>query len=137
MRWTEIPATRWASAWSDPQWIYVDLGATYNITEVDLYWETAYASSFQIQVSSNAVNWTTIYSTTTGLGGVQYLTGLSGTGRYVQMYGTVRGTVYGYSLWEFQVFGTPVPTNQPPVLAAIPNQSIMAGRTLGDALSDC
>src|SRR5208282_5345033 len=35
---------RWASAWSDPQWIYVDLGATYNITEVDLYWENAYAT---------------------------------------------------------------------------------------------
>ncbi len=28
------PATRWASAWSDPQWIYVDLQGTYNITEV-------------------------------------------------------------------------------------------------------
>jgi hypothetical protein len=122
--------TRWASAWSDPQWIYVDLGATYNITEVDLYWEAAFATHFQIQVSSNAVNWTTNYSTTAGLGGVQYLTGLSGTGRYVRMYGTARATSYGYSLWEFQVYGSPVPTNQPPVLAAIPNQSIMAGRTL-------
>jgi hypothetical protein len=123
-------ATRWASAWSDPQWIYVDLGATYNITEVELYWENAYATSFQIQVSSNAATWTPIYSTTTGLGGVQDLTGLSGTGRYVRMYGTKRGTAYGYSLWEFQVYGSPVPTNQPPVLAAIPNQSIMAGNTL-------
>jgi len=27
-------------------------------------------------------------------------------GRYLRMYGTVRGTGYGYSLWEFQVFGT-------------------------------
>jgi hypothetical protein len=44
------------------------------------------------------------------------------------MYGTARGTVYGYSLYEFQVFGTPA--NLPPVLAAIPNQSIMAGQTL-------
>src|SRR5208282_5522581 len=68
--------TRWASAWSDPQWIYVDLGATYNITEVDLYWENAYATSFKIQVSSNASNWITIYSTTTGLGGTEDLTGL-------------------------------------------------------------
>jgi hypothetical protein len=124
-------ATRWATgAWSDPGWIYVDLGATYNINEVWLDWEAAYATSFQIQVSSNAVNWTTIYSTTTGTGGIQDLTGLSGTGRYVQMYGTKRGTSYGYSLWEFQVYGSPVPTNQPPVLAAIPNQSILAGRTL-------
>jgi hypothetical protein len=123
--------TRWASAWSDPQWIYVDLGATYNITEVKLTWEAAYATSFQIQVSSNAVNWTTNYSTTTGHGGIQDLTGLSGTGRYVRMYGTVRVTTYGYSLYEFEVYGTvPAPANQPPVLAAIPNQTILAGRTL-------
>jgi hypothetical protein len=123
--------TRWASVWTNiPQWIYVDLGATYNITEVELYWEAAYATSFQIQVSPDAATWTPIYSTTTGPGGVQDLTGLSGTGRYVRMYATKRATTYGYSLWEFQVYGSPVPTNQPPVLAAIPNQSILAGRTL-------
>jgi len=126
-----ILTTRWASVWTNiPQWIYVDLGATYNINEVWLDWEAAYATSFQIQVSSNAVNWTPIYSTTTGPGGIQDLTGLSGTGRYVRMYATVRATQYGYSLWEFQVYGTPVPTNQPPVLAAIPDQTILAGRTL-------
>ncbi|HUA38125.1 MAG TPA: glycoside hydrolase family 3 C-terminal domain-containing protein [Candidatus Sulfopaludibacter sp.] len=101
-------STRWSSQFSDPQWIYVDLGATYNISEVDLYWETAYGESYQIQVSPDATNWTTIYSTASGLGGTEYLTGLSGTGRYVRMYGTVRGTQWGYSLWEFQVYGTPV-----------------------------
>jgi hypothetical protein len=31
---------------------------------------------------------------------------ITGSGRYVGMYGTVRATVYGYSLWEFQVSGT-------------------------------
>ena len=30
---------------------------------------------------------------------------VSGTGRYIRMYGTARATQYGYSLWEFQVFG--------------------------------
>ena len=101
-------ATRWSSQFSDPQWIYVDLGASCNIAEVVLYWEAAYGKSYQIQVSSDATNWTTIYSTTTGLGGTEDLAGLSGTGRYVRMYGTARGTIYGYSLWEFQVYGTPV-----------------------------
>jgi hypothetical protein len=103
--------TRWSSAFSDPQWIYVDLQATYNITRVKLNWEAAYGKSYQIQVSADATNWTTIYSTTTGAGGIQDLTGLSGTGRYVRVYGTVRATAYGYSLWEFEVYGTvPVPT---------------------------
>jgi hypothetical protein len=123
--------TRWASAWTATEWIYVDLQATYNITEVKLTWEAAYATSFQIQISSNAVNWTSIYNTATGTGGIQDLTGLSGTGRYVRMYGTVRATTYGYSLYEFEVYGTvPAPANQPPVLAAISNQTILAGRTL-------
>ncbi len=97
--------TRWSSAFSDPQWIQVDLGATASITQVVLNWEAAYGKSFQIQTSDNASTWTTIFSTTTGTGGVQTLN-VTGSGRYVRMYGTARGTQYGYSLWEFQVYGS-------------------------------
>jgi beta-glucanase (GH16 family) len=96
--------TRWSSAFSDPQWLQVDLGATHTISSVVLNWETAYATGFQIQTSTDGTTWTTIYSTTTGTGGVQTLN-VSGSGRYVRMYGTARATQWGYSLWEFQVFG--------------------------------
>ena len=96
--------TRWSSAWSDPQWLEVDLGAIYNIHEVVLYWENAYASAFQIQVSDNGSTWTVLYPTISGHVGKQSLE-VSGTGRYVRMYGTHRATGYGYSLFEFQVFG--------------------------------
>ncbi len=97
-------STRWSSAFSDPQWIQVDLGASASITQVVLQWEAAYGQAFQIQTSPDAVNWTSIYSTTTGTGGTQTLN-VTGTGRYVRMYGTARGTQYGYSLYEFQVYG--------------------------------
>jgi hypothetical protein len=97
--------TRWSSAFSDPQWLQVDLGATATIDKVVLNWEAAYATGYQIQTSNDNVNWTSIYSTTTGTGGTQTLT-VAGTGRYVRMYGTARATAYGYSLWEFQVYGT-------------------------------
>src|SRR5688572_23037713 len=100
-------STRWASAFADPQWIYVDLGATYNITRVVLIWEAAYGRSYQIQVSGAAGGpWSNIYTTTTGNGATDDLTGLSGSGRYVRMNGTARATQYGYSLWEYQVYGT-------------------------------
>src|SRR3954454_18480483 len=109
--------TRWSSAFADPQWLQVDLGATATISSVSLNWEAAYAKSFQIQTSANGSTWTTIYTTTTGAGGVQNLT-VSGTGRYVRLNGTARATPYGYSLWEFQVFGTggttPPPATTPP-----------------------
>ena len=71
-----------------------------------LSWEAAYGKSFQIQTSPDGATWTTIYSTTTGTGGIQTLN-VTGTGRYVRMYGTARGTAYGYSLWDFGIQGTP------------------------------
>ncbi|MDX6515274.1 MAG: hypothetical protein QOF12_455 [Solirubrobacteraceae bacterium] len=98
-------ATRWSSAFSDPQWIQVDLGQSYNVTQVTLSWEAAYGKAFQIQTSPDGAAWTTIYSTTTGTGGIQTLN-VTGTGRYVRMYGTVRGSAYGYSLWDFGIQGT-------------------------------
>ncbi|MBS2967013.1 discoidin domain-containing protein [Actinocrinis puniceicyclus] len=97
--------TRWSSAFSDPQWLQVDLGSTASVSQVVLQWEAAYATAFQIQTSNDATTWTSIYSTTTGTGGTQTLN-ITGSGRYVRMYGTTRATPYGYSLWEFQVYGT-------------------------------
>ncbi|WP_443054310.1 discoidin domain-containing protein [Streptomyces sp. IBSBF 2435] len=97
--------TRWSSAAADPQWLQVDLGATDTISSVTLNWETAYAKAFKIQTSADGTNWTDIYSTTTATGGNQTLT-VNGSGRYVRLYGTVRATQYGYSLWEFQVYGS-------------------------------
>jgi beta-glucanase (GH16 family) len=97
--------SRWSSAFSDPQWLQVDLGAVHTLSHVLLNWEAAYGRAFQIQTSTNGTSWTNVYSTTTGTGGVQDLN-VSGSGRYVRMYGTQRSTPYGYSLYEFQVFGS-------------------------------
>lgn len=99
------PATRWSSAYSDRQWLQVDLGAGQAVSRVVLRWEAAYGKAFQIQLSDDNATWRTVYSTTTGTGGVQDLTGLSGSGRYIRLYGTQRGTTYGYSLYEFEVYG--------------------------------
>ncbi|OLB78036.1 MAG: hypothetical protein AUI14_14405 [Actinobacteria bacterium 13_2_20CM_2_71_6] len=97
--------TRWSSAFSDPQWIQVDLGSTRTISQVVLQWEAAYGKAYQVQVSADAVSWTTIHSTTTGPGGTETLN-VTGTGRYLRMYGTQRATQYGYSLWELRVLGS-------------------------------
>jgi mannan endo-1,4-beta-mannosidase len=106
-------ATRWASQWSDPQWITIDLQETHTINRVVLAWEAAYGRSYQIQVSSNGSTWTTIHSTTNGDGGRDEIN-VNGTGRYVRMLGTVRATQWGYSLWEFEVYGTRSTPPPPP-----------------------
>jgi hypothetical protein len=95
--------TRWASDWSDPQWIQVDLGASTAVRHVQLGWESAYAKAYQVQISDDGSTWRTLYSTAAGTGGVDTLD-VSGSGRYVRVTMTQRGTAYGYSLYEFGVY---------------------------------
>ncbi len=109
-------STRWSSAFSDPQWIRVDLGSVQSISRVVLRWEAAYSSNYEIQFSNDAVTWTKKYGDTAGNGGVDDLA-VSGSARYVRMYSTRRGTAYGNSLYEFEVHSattTPPPPPPPP-----------------------
>jgi beta-glucosidase len=98
------PGTRWSSLFSDPQWLEVDLGSPQQICSASISWEAAYATTFQIQVSNDNSTWTTVYSTTAGTGGIQTFT-FSATDRYIRMYGTARATQFGYSIFEFDVYG--------------------------------
>ncbi|MFD8984845.1 discoidin domain-containing protein [Streptomyces sp. NPDC059564] len=97
--------TRWSSQFADPQWVQVDLGAPAQLSQVVLRWEAAAAKAYRIELSTDGSSWSTAYSTTTGSGGT-VTHDITGTARYVRMYGTQRTTAYGYSLWEFQVYGT-------------------------------
>ncbi|WP_333486856.1 cellulase family glycosylhydrolase [Nonomuraea corallina] len=100
-------STRWASAEGvDPQWIQVDLGSAHTVSRVRLTWEVAYARAYRVQLSADGSAWTDVHSTTAGDGAVDDLT-VSGAGRYVRVHGTQRGTPWGYSLWELEVYGAP------------------------------
>jgi beta-glucosidase-like glycosyl hydrolase len=71
---------------------------------VGILWEAAYASAFQVQVSNDNATWTNIYSTTTGTGG-NLTFPASVTDRYIRVYATARGTQFGDSVFEFDVYG--------------------------------
>ncbi|HJP80713.1 MAG TPA: glycoside hydrolase family 3 C-terminal domain-containing protein [Pseudonocardiaceae bacterium] len=98
------PGTRWSSAASDPQWLEVDLGAQQQICSLGVLWEAAYATAFTIQASNDNSSWNTIYSTTTGTGGQETIP-VSVTARYLKLNGMARGTQFGYSIFEFDVYG--------------------------------
>jgi hypothetical protein len=54
--------------------------------------------------SLNGTDWTSAHTTTTGDGGFDEIA-LDTSARYVRLNLTQRGTAYGYSLWEFGVYG--------------------------------
>ncbi|WP_457033825.1 discoidin domain-containing protein [Kitasatospora sp. P5_F3] len=97
-------ATRWASSYSDNQWLRVDLGSSKTFASVRLSWENAYGRDYDIQTSNDGSTWTTVAQrrgrTSAGL---DMLTFPAATGRYVRMQGITRATGYGYSLYSFEV----------------------------------
>jgi len=98
--------SRWASLGRDEEWLTVDLGRDYALAGVCLRWETAFGKRYEIQVSSDNEHYTTAAVKADGTGGVDELELTAGTvGRYVRMQGRERGTYYGYSLYDFLVFG--------------------------------
>ncbi len=125
--------TRWSSLPSDPQWIYVDLGTVRKINRVKLHWEAAYGKSYKIQVSSDAASWTDVFSTTSGNGGIDQISFSDANARYVRMYGTERGTPYGYSLWEFEVSSDPnMALNKQVTVSSTENSSEVPGQSAVD-----
>src|SRR5262245_63668887 len=98
-------STRWGSAFTNNEWIYVDLGSTATISRVLLNWLAAYSSGYQIHVSNNATTWTTIFTTTTGNGAIDDLT-VSGSGQIGRASCRKRAKQWGYALFEIQIFGT-------------------------------
>ena len=97
--------SRWGSAFTpDSQWLAVDLGELWQVTQVRLLWERAYAIAYRIEVSTDGRTWRTVYQTSSGAGGSVEIPIARTPARYVRMAGTVKAeTGYGYSIHEFEV----------------------------------
>ncbi|MGW8228053.1 MAG: galactose-binding domain-containing protein [Gammaproteobacteria bacterium] len=131
--------SRWSSEFSDPQWIYVDLGGIYTVDQVVLTWERAYGQGYEIQVSADARSWVSVFIEGNGDGDIDDISFAPVDARYVRVLGVQRATEYGYSLWEMEVYGSGdgsatggsttgsgAGSNSAPVIGGTPATSVVA-----------
>ena len=113
-------STRWESAYTDPQWIQVKLAAVDTIHTIIIYWQNAAGKNYNLQGSSNGTTWTDIAAPIVGntVANVVAYPGLHASYQYVRMYGTARTTGYGYSIFEFQIWGVTGSSGNEPVIDA-------------------
>jgi len=98
--------TRWESPYSDPQVLTIDLGAVKTVDRIRLTWEMALGKDFTLDVSEDGNTWQRAATVTNNASTSNEYTNLKKSGRYVRLTGTARGSDYGYSLYEFEVFAT-------------------------------
>ncbi|RDC57331.1 beta-mannosidase [Pedobacter chinensis] len=126
--------TRWASNSTDNEWIYVDLDKKEIISGVKLNWEQAYAKVFKIQLSNDAKNWNDAVAQVNGKEGIQEIIfSEEKEARYVRILGIERGSYWGYSLWNFEVFAGGVPN---PDLSSVHFLKLKLSDMKGQLISD-
>ncbi|MEM9521332.1 MAG: discoidin domain-containing protein [Actinomycetota bacterium] len=106
-------STRWSSAFADNQEFMVNLGAPARIDEIVIEWDVAFGRTYAVDVSDDGVNWLPVYSTTGQSGGNDEFR-VDTTGQYVRLRAIERGTDWGFSIWEFEVYGAWLDQDNPP-----------------------
>jgi hypothetical protein len=119
-----IATTRWESETTDTEWMYIDLGVVYSIDSVFVSWETAAGLDYAIEVANtpslSETGWTTVAHVTNGAQGEnRSITFAPVQARYVRLQGYKRASIFGYSIWEFEVYGNSAACI-PPVVATDP-----------------
>jgi hypothetical protein len=85
--------TRYASMATDSggftnPWVAKDFGSAQTFNQFDIYWENAFAPTYDIQSSTDGINWTTRASDTTAAAGTKTTTFTGVSARYWRVYAT-------------------------------------------------
>jgi large repetitive protein len=130
--------SRWESQQGhDPEWLYVDLGASAQISSIDIDWENASAQNYILEYSNDQAdtpaNWQPFATITNNPGGgghvVSRPVNTPAIGRFVRVTGTTRNTPYGYSINDLKVLGSFVPQGTAPTITSASTASGVAGST--------
>lgn len=98
-------SSRWASDWKDNQWLRVDLGSVQKVGRSAVHWESAHAKAYDVQVSRDGTNWTTVATVTGSDGGLDAVAFTPVDARYVRLNLRTRATSYGFSIHEWELYG--------------------------------
>lgn len=99
--------TRWAPLnGADNQWIRFDFGGSKTVDHIVVYWEEAFSTAYDIQVSEDDTTWRTVVTADGQDGGQDEFRFEPATAHYVRVNMRARKfPEWGTSIWEFEAYG--------------------------------
>lgn len=98
-------STRWWRKSTNAQTLTVDLGASKSINKVTIRWYSYYAKAYQVQTATSSTGpWTTVFSTSYGVGGAETRTFTTRSARYVRINCQTASSSNGFSINELEVY---------------------------------
>lgn len=100
-------STRWSSELNrNPQWFKVELDSLYVLGKITIKWERAYAREFEIQTSTDDVNWKTVFTDLKGNGGTDLIQFNPDSARFVKLNLKKNASTLGFSFNELEIYRT-------------------------------
>lgn len=112
--------SRWESVHGvDPQSITIDFGNVYELKVISVYWETASAETYDLEVSADGITYEKVdtIESTVGRRTDEITLSEAISVRAVKINGTSRTTAYGYSIYEMGFYGSSPQGKVVPVLS--------------------
>ena len=112
--------SRWiAETKNTDEYVGVNLGKLYSLTSVAISWEGAYASEYEIQVSTDGEEYNTVKAVTaTKADTAEFVFDEAVDAQFVKILCKKDGFGYPYSIWEVGAFATVAPTTVAPTTVA-------------------
>ena len=96
--------TYWSTTTNAASWLRADLGQALPVGRVIVKWQdTFYAKTYEVQVSNDGTNWTTMYSVLSGASGSQDLLFPQTSSRYVRL-NLLTANKSFYQIQEFEIY---------------------------------
>jgi hypothetical protein len=106
-------SSRWGSNWAantvnHPEFVYVDLNNSLDISNVKISWDVAFATEYDVQTCianpQDESSWQTVKSITDGTGGLAIIDFSTVSARYVRVYCKNAATPWGYSIRDIGIY---------------------------------
>jgi hypothetical protein len=94
--------TRWGGAFTSEQWLQIDLGKAASLGGVLLHWDREFAASYRVVVSSDGRAWQTVFETSDGQGGIDYVFFPVVHARYLRLVSVPLSADWGVALFELE-----------------------------------
>ncbi len=102
--------TRWASNFSDNQFLKIELPQVVSLDLLEIFWEKAYSKDFNVKISLDGENWETVYSETDKPSPSATKINLKGKElKFIYIDCLVRKTTYCHSIFEVKFNGEMYP----------------------------
>ena len=102
-------STRWGSNYDAKplpaeEYVIVDLAQEYTMDRINVTFESAYATKYDIETSLDGSTYTPLHTDLEGAKGLNVLKGMSTKARFVKLVFKEAVTKYGYSIYEIEVY---------------------------------